>query len=87
MERYDIATKEMKIPQKLILETPSILLTRAFVLRERHGFLKALGRAQYDKKMDLYVPMNAFIIGTNEDFAVNVAKSTYANFDRYLRTL
>lgn len=87
MERYDIATKEMKIPQQLILENPSILLTRAFVLRERHGFLKALGRAQYDRRMDLYVPMDAFITGTNEEFAVNVAKSTYENFDLYLRTL
>lgn len=87
MERYDILTREMKLPQELILENPNILQVRSFVLRERHGFLKSLGRAQYDRKIDLYVPLDAIGKGTNEEFAVNVAKSTYEEFDRYLRTL
>lgn len=87
MERYDIITKEMKIPQPLILQNPEIFETRGFILRERHGFLKSLGRAQYDPKHDLYVPLHALIVGTNEAFAVKVAKSTYEEFDKYLRTL
>lgn len=87
MERYDIIMREMKIPQQMILQTPSLLQIRAFVLRERHGFLKTLGRAQYDRKMDLYVPLESIFHGTNEEFAVNVAKSTYDEFEQYLRTL
>lgn len=87
MERYDILTRELKIPQEIILTSPSILQARSFVIRERHGFLKSLGRAQYDRKLDLYVSLEALATGTNEEFAVNVAKSTYEDFDRYLRTL
>lgn len=87
MERYDILTREMKIPQELILESPSILLVRAFVLRERLGFLKSLGRAQYVKTLPLYVPLDAISSCSNEEFAVNIAKSTYEEFDAYLRTL
>lgn len=87
MERYDIITREMKIPQELILKSPSILLVRAFVLQERLGFLKFLGRAQYDKNLPLYVSLDAIRNCNNEEFAVNVAKSTYEEFDAYLRTI
>lgn len=87
MELYDIVTREMGISPRKILESPSILQMRAFVIRERHGFLKTLGRAQYDEEKDLFVPLASLIIGTNRDFAVDVAKSTYEEYDRFLRTL
>lgn len=88
MERYDVITREMKIPQELVLENPSILLARTFILRERLVFLKSLGRAQYDKSLPLYVPLDAIhTYASNEEFAVNVAKTTYEKFDAYLRTI
>lgn len=87
MERYDVITREMKIPQELVLEYPSILLAKTFALRERLGFLKSLGRAQYDKNLPLYVPLDAIKLYTNEEFAEIVAGSTYEKFDAYLRTI
>lgn len=77
----------MKLSNEDILRTPQVLDTRLFRLQERHGFLKSLKRAQYNPKIDLYISPGELAVGTDAEFAVNVAKSTLETFDAYLRTL
>lgn len=77
----------MQIDNSQIAATPRILENRLFKIKERHGFLKKIGRAQYNPKLELYVPLDIMCLGTDEEFAVNVAKRPYEEFDQYLRTL
>lgn len=87
LERYDFAIKKMKLTNQDILRAPELLDTRLFRLQERHGFLKSLGRAQYNPTLDLYISPKDIVVGADADFAINVAKSTPEEFDAFLRTL
>lgn len=87
LQRYDFATKQMDLTNEDIIKFPEILFTRLFRLQQRHGFLKSLNRAQYNPKLDLFVSPRDMVVGNDNDFAINVAKSTPRKFDEYLRTL
>lgn len=87
MERYDYITNVMKIDNQLLLMTPSILRSRFFVIKERHGFLRKIDRAQYDPRFPLYIPLDELCKGTNEEFCLNLAKRPLEEFESYLRTL
>lgn len=76
----------MKISHEQLLQSPEILYTRAFRIKQRHEFLESLNRAQYDPWKDLYVSLKSLVEGTDAEFAVNVAKSTPKNFNAFLRT-
>lgn len=77
----------MEIDNNQIVLTPHILEQRLFRIKERHGFLKKIGRAQYNPKLPLYISIDDLCKGTDDQFAINVAKRTYEEFDSYLRTL
>lgn len=79
--------KKMFLTNDDILEFPEILIARLYRLKERHGFLRSIGRAQYNPKLDLYVSPRDVVVLNNSDFALNAAKSTPRKFDEYLRTL
>lgn len=77
----------MGIDNDQLIKDPFILTVRTFKVKERHGFLKSIGRAQYNPKMELYVSLSDLIKGTDEEFALNIAKRPYEQYDAYLRTL
>lgn len=77
----------MEIPQEEILKWSGILQLREHRLKQRHEFLKLIGRAQYDPTKDLYVSLKALCVGTDEEFAMNVAKTAYKKFENFLRQL
>lgn len=87
MKRYDFITNHMKIGNNQLVLTPHILEQRLFRIKERHGFLKKIGRAQYNPKLPLYISVDELGKGTDDHFAIEVAKRTYEEYDSYLRTL
>lgn len=87
MRQYDYILDHMKIDNSLLIKQPHILTDRLYRIKERHGFLKRIGRAQYNPKLELYVSLNELCRGTNEEFCEKIAKRPYEEFDQYLRTL
>lgn len=87
MERYDYITKVMHIDNEMLVRQPKILRTRLFKIKQRHGFLHSIGKAQYDPARDLYIAIDNLVVGTDEAFVENIAKVPYIEFDAYLRTL
>ncbi|GAB6019483.1 hypothetical protein CHUAL_001061 [Chamberlinius hualienensis] len=78
---------EMKIPHELIAEFPSCLTCRRHLVKQRHLFLKALNRAQYDPKKECYVSLKALVSASDSDFCTEVAKTSVAKFNDFLKTL
>lgn len=87
MENYDFVNHKMGIDNAQLVKTPFILIARLFRVKERHGFLKMIGRAQYDPTKELYISPDQLCMGVDEEFAVNVAKRSLEEFHQYLRTL
>ncbi|XP_055856609.1 transcription termination factor 3, mitochondrial [Episyrphus balteatus] len=86
IERFAYAHNEMKLSHEMIVQFPEILLSREFRIRERHEFLKTLGRAQYDPHKDLYVSPKTLVEGNDRDFVVNVAKCDMEMYEMFLKT-
>lgn len=87
MKRYDFIINDMEIENNQLVLTPHILEQRLFRIKERHGFLKKIGRAQYNPKLPLYISLDELCKGTDDQFATRLAKQTYGEYDSYLRTL
>lgn len=86
IERFDYAHNVMKLSHDMIIQFPEILLSREFRIRERHEFLKSLGRAQYNPTQDLYVSPKTLVEGNDKDFVKNVAKCDMQMYEMFLRT-
>uniref|UniRef100_A0A1B0B7Y4 Transcription termination factor 3, mitochondrial n=1 Tax=Glossina palpalis gambiensis TaxID=67801 RepID=A0A1B0B7Y4_9MUSC len=86
VERFAYVHQEMNLSHQFILKVPQVLTSREFRLRERHEFLKKLGRAQYDPKKDLYISPKSLIEGSNYYFVRNIAKSDMETFELFLKT-
>ena len=78
---------EMEIPTNLIVVDPVALTTSRFRLRNRHTFLKFLGRAQYDPKKPNYISMRAICLGNDVEFCQDVAKTSIETYNLYLKTM
>lgn len=87
MENYDYVNHDMGLDNEQLVRTPFILIGRHFRIRERHGFLKKIGRAQYDANKPLYISPDSLALVSDEVFAEELAKRTLAQFHEYLRTL
>lgn len=87
MENYDYINHNMGLDNAQLAKTPFILIARLFRIKERHGFLKKIGRAQYDPHKPLYVCPDQLCVGVDEEFALNIAKRPVDEFHGYLRTL
>ncbi|XP_049289265.1 transcription termination factor 3, mitochondrial [Anopheles funestus] len=85
--RFEYIHRRMKISHAEILQTPDLLLTRDVRIKQRHGFLKFLGKVQYDPKKELYIPLKSLAEGTDEEFVTEVAKSNMECYNRFLKTL
>lgn len=77
----------MKISHDQIVKSSGILQHREHRIKQRHEFLKLIGKAQYDPTKDLYVPLIQLVEGNDAEFAMNVAKTSYKQFDTFLRQL
>uniref|UniRef100_A0A1B0FJM0 Transcription termination factor 3, mitochondrial n=1 Tax=Glossina morsitans morsitans TaxID=37546 RepID=A0A1B0FJM0_GLOMM len=86
VERFAYAHQEMNLSHQFILKVPEILTSREFRLRERHEFLKMLGRAQYDPERDLYISPKSLVEGNNYYFVRNIARSDMETFELFLKT-
>ncbi len=80
-------TVEMELPLSVIAEDPSGLVNRESRLRNRHLFLKSLGKAQYDPKKPNYVSIKMITHGDDAVFCQRVAKTTVETFNNFLKTL
>ncbi|XP_046685781.1 transcription termination factor 3, mitochondrial-like [Homalodisca vitripennis] len=86
-ERFDYVHNIMEISHEQILQQPSVLLFRNFIVKQRHEFLKTLGKAQYDPKLPGYISLDTLIQGSSDvDFCTNVAKISIDVFNAYLKT-
>ncbi|XP_030571292.1 transcription termination factor 3, mitochondrial [Drosophila novamexicana] len=86
VERFSYVHNDMGLSHAQIIQCPELLASREFRLRERHEFLKLLGRAQYDCQKDLYISPSEIVQGNNFYFVRNVAKSDLQTFDLFLKT-
>ena len=77
----------MSITHKQMVESPNVLKRGKHFLSSRHKFLVKHGRAQYNPELPNYVSMKALVDSDDEEFSVEVAKSSLEEFDRFLRTL
>ncbi|XP_013099374.2 transcription termination factor 3, mitochondrial [Stomoxys calcitrans] len=86
VERFAYAHQEMKLSHEMLLQQPEILASREFRLRERHEFLKMLGRAQYDPQKDMYISPKIMVEGNNFHFVRKIAKSDMETFELFLKS-
>lgn len=87
ISRLDYIHNTMKISQDQIVKSSTILQHREHRIKQRHEFLKLIGKAQYDPTKDLYVPLTQLVAGTDSEFAMNVAKTSYSQFETFLKQL
>ncbi|KAG0717104.1 Transcription termination factor 3, mitochondrial [Chionoecetes opilio] len=87
LRRFDFAHNHMGLPHTQLVQFPEVLLTRDYKLKERHGFLKHLGRDQYDPCEPNYVSPKALVSGTDAEFCTNLAKSSVQAYNDFLKTL
>jgi len=84
--RFDFVHNVMGIPHEQILQQPDVLLFREFIVRQRHNFLKELGKAQYDPTLPNYVSLESLVHGSDVEFCRNVAKTSLEVFNAFLKT-
>ncbi|XP_037042800.1 transcription termination factor 3, mitochondrial [Bradysia coprophila] len=85
--RLDYIHNTMGISHEQIVKSSGVLQSREHIIRQRHEFLKLIGRAQYDPTKDLYVSLIELVVGTDQEFALNVAGTSYIKFETFLRQL
>ncbi|CAH2243142.1 transcription termination factor 3, mitochondrial [Pararge aegeria] len=87
LERFNYLHNVIKIQHDAIMTHPKVLLCRNFRIKQRHLFLKSLGRAQYESIKENYVPITALYEGTDVEFCRNYGKCHIDNFNMFLKTL
>ncbi|KAG5675415.1 hypothetical protein PVAND_005323 [Polypedilum vanderplanki] len=87
IERFSYMFNVMNFSKEKILQYPQIFATRLSRMKNRHQFLKLLGRDQFNEKLPKYVSPEAFYSGTDEEFVTNVCDSTMETYDNFLKTL
>ncbi|XP_022913679.2 transcription termination factor 3, mitochondrial [Onthophagus taurus] len=87
LNTFEYLHNQMNITLETISKVPEILTFREFRLKQRHLFLKELGRDQYDPKKPNYISLPTLLTGDNGEFSVNVAKSSLIAFNTFLKTL
>ncbi|XP_038209789.1 transcription termination factor 3, mitochondrial isoform X2 [Zerene cesonia] len=87
LERFNYIHNIIKIPHEMILKNLNILEYRNFIVKQRHLFLKKLGRAQYNPTQANYVPITALCVDTDVEFCKKYAKSNVDDFNTFLKTL
>ncbi|CAG4968012.1 unnamed protein product [Colias eurytheme] len=87
LERFNYIHNTIEIPHEIILKNLNVLEYRNFIVKQRHLFLKKLGRAQYNPTQENYVPITALCVDTDVEFCKKYAKSNVDDFNTFLKTL
>ncbi|XP_015910378.1 transcription termination factor 3, mitochondrial [Parasteatoda tepidariorum] len=86
-ERFNILHNIMGLSHDRILEFPDALLTRGFILKQRHQYLVHLKRAQYNPEEPLYVSLKDLCTTSDSVFCEKCAKTSVSDFNEFLKTL
>lgn len=86
-ERFEYAHKKMAISHTTFCRWPELLYCRLHRLQQRHEYLLHLGKAQYNPDQELYVSFKRLVEGTDSEFVLNVAKSSFADYEAFLRLM
>ncbi|XP_064652575.1 transcription termination factor 3, mitochondrial-like isoform X1 [Lineus longissimus] len=86
MAMFDYLYHTMNIPHKQMAEWPQIFRTRVNIIKQRHGFLDKIGRAQYDPTKENYVSLHK-LVGNDVTFCKETAKRPLSEFNDYLKSL
>ncbi|XP_067356922.1 transcription termination factor 3, mitochondrial isoform X3 [Channa argus] len=84
---FDFLHNTMKVPHQLIAKFPQVLNTKYLRIRERHLFLKYLGKAQYDPALPNYISLDSLVTLPDETFCTNLASATLEDFYLFQKTL
>ena len=66
---------------------PDILLSREKRTKQRHEFLRYLGKNQYDPNQKLYISLKQLVEGSDKEFVLETCESNLETFDNFLKTL
>lgn len=86
VDRFDYIHNTMGMDHSVMVTFPAVLTCRQFRLKQRHEFLRSLGRHQYDPKQENYVSPLDVIRGSDSHFASCVARSTIDQFNDFCKT-
>ncbi|XP_003744272.1 transcription termination factor 3, mitochondrial [Galendromus occidentalis] len=87
LDRFQVLHLDIGYPHEVLVSDPRALLSRASRLKERHAFLKHVGRDQFDRTMPGYISPSVIARGTDEVFVEEVAKSTKEVFEDFIKSL
>lgn len=87
VEAFSYAHNTMGLTHEILAKQPSILGMRLERLQQRHKYLEALKRNQYDPLKPLYISPDSIALGTDIIFCTNVAKTSIRLYDLFLKTL
>ncbi|NXN92599.1 MTEF3 factor, partial [Rhinopomastus cyanomelas] len=86
-ETFDYLHNIMGIPHRMLTCFPQVFNSKLLRIKERHMFLKFLGRAQYDPAQPSYISLDQLVSLPNEVFCTEIAKASVQDFEKFLKTL
>jgi len=86
-KRFDYLHNETKFSHEDIARCPEVLLVRESRLKNRIGFLKHIGKAQFDPEKPNYVSFKMVYSGEDSEFATKIAKCSVLEFNNYMKSL
>lgn len=78
---------EMELSLDMIAANPFGMVNRVSRMRERHLFLKSLGKAQYDPTKPNFISIRMITHGNDASFCEFVAKTSIETYNMFLKTL
>ncbi|XP_062987051.1 transcription termination factor 3, mitochondrial [Elgaria multicarinata webbii] len=86
-QTFDYLHNVMGIPHQLMVHFPQVFNSKLLRIKERHMFLKFLGRAQYDPEQPGYISLEKLASLPDDVFCTEVAKAEVQDFQTFLKTL
>jgi len=86
LSTFEYANHVMQLKHDFIVQMPQILFCRKSRLEQRHLFLVAMKKAQYDPLKPMYVSPRALISGTDLEFCRDIAKTSVEIYNQFLKT-
>ncbi|XP_060133679.1 transcription termination factor 3, mitochondrial isoform X1 [Zootoca vivipara] len=86
-EIFDYVHNVMGIPHSMMVQFPQVFNSKLLRIKERHMFLKFIGRAQYDPKQPNYISLEKLVSLPDDVFCADVAKAEKQDFCIFLKTL
>ncbi|MGH0127957.1 UNVERIFIED_CONTAM: hypothetical protein FKN15_014196 [Acipenser sinensis] len=84
---FDYLHNTMGIPHNLIVKFPQALNAKLLRIKERHLFLKHLGRAQYGPAEPNYISLDRLVSLPDEVFCAEIALASLNDFEMFQKTL